>query len=248
MQRRVLLNPRLSLSRFGGAALFVCGAVACTTKTPDAGSPDHEESVRDAGASFRQSAACEEPPPDTFVPEPSSGSWPIQVGVPEGQNPFTLFGNGCNIPIAGTFQGSQYARFAVRFPETESPFVYARFTLTSLENPDAQVARDVNYNVQQLGRCKEDGYCYVTPILANIVPLADVQDELRNHTVAVSVHLFEVENPERFGRTQVWGRLRFSDEDAGQPVDAGDSDAGQLGDGGHSDAGRHGDTGPDDPS
>jgi hypothetical protein len=100
----------------------------------------------------------------------------------------------------------------------KSPLVFARFTVTSLENRDAGVVRDVNFNVEQLGLCRPDGYCYISPVLANIVALAPVQGELRNHEVQISVRLSEVNNEQRFGHTTTWGRLQFPDE---APPDAG---------------------------
>lgn len=209
--------------------LVACGAlsvIGCSWEEPITNSLADAASTREAvDASFLQGQPCDETPRAGYEATEPSGSWPIQIGVPKDPLRFTLFGAGCDIPVMGTIQGNQYARFALRFAGPQSPLVYARFTVSSLENVDAGVVRDVGYNVEHLAVCKSDGYCYVTPILANIVDLADKQDELRGHAVSVSVHLSEVNNEEHFGHSVTWGRLRFPDE---APCAAGSSDSGSC--------------------
>jgi hypothetical protein len=134
---------------------------------------------------------------------------------------FQPFGETCAVPIGGIGQAGLTARLALR-TKSEEPVrdAYVRITLVNFSDPERDPAPNNGPGVERRFDCREDGWCYLVPILIEISHLNRLP-ALEGTVVTFSAEVDSSENSDVFGATYGWGHFVLEDEialsDAGAP-------------------------------
>jgi hypothetical protein len=110
--------------------------------------------------------------------------WSFELGVPvdDVDNEYSPFSSGDNIPVVGTVQGLAIAAFAVRIRAVTaqpnalkvSPVDQVTVALRLRLNGAKKDAVNAGPEVPQRPSCREDGYCYISPLMIDVSELVEL--------------------------------------------------------------------------
>ncbi len=191
------------------SAPFVC-ACEGSSNTDDTEPPD----PRDAGGTGSHgdaapaAAPCNASPPRLFDTG-SQGELQVELGVPDSEAglDFVLLGDGCEVPVFRTFQGLAFLRLGARVPQrqlTDGQKLSFALTVSDLsETPGSPIEHAIDQPLTP--SCRDDGYCYVVPIMTDIAELSPVLDGL-----AAGLEL-QLRTDDSQGSSRAWGVLAVTD-------------------------------------
>ncbi len=186
----------------------------------------------DGGEETTESGPQETDVPDVTCGETPEGaeplpgaSGPLQVELgardPETGIDFLPLGENCSIPIGGLGQAGLTARLALR-TRSDEPVrdAYAVVTLVNFADPEREPAPNNGPGVPRRFDCRQDGWCYLVPLLIEISHLNRLPD-LEGTVVTFSAEVTSVDDSTMSGSSYGWGRFVLEDEvgsaDAGTP-------------------------------
>ncbi len=192
------------------------------TESSDSESTDEPPTGTDIPAPDEEDPCLQTPPGADELPS-SSGSLRIELGARNAETgvDFLPLGETCVIPIGGIGQAGLTARLALRtWSEEPVRDAYVRITLVNFSDPERDPAPNNGPGVVRRFDCREDGWCYLVPILVEISHLNRLP-ELEGTVVTFSAEVVSSEDSDVSGASYGWGHFVLEDEialsDAGAP-------------------------------
>ncbi len=167
--------------------------------------------------------ACTETPQGAEPLPSASGPLEVELGARDSETgiDFLPLDENCSIPIGGLGQAGLTARLALR-TRSDEPLrdAYAVVTLVNFADPEREPAPNNGPGVPRRFDCRQDGWCYLVPLLIEISHLNRLPD-LEGTVVTFSAEVTSVDDSAISGSSFGWGRFVLEDEldsaDAGTP-------------------------------
>ncbi len=179
------------------------------TSLHDSGTPP----VSDASSELPES--CFETPLGAEPLPEATGPLEVELGALDPLTGVDLLplNDGCSIPIGGVGQAGLTARLALRFRTESEPSrdAYARVTLVNYLDREREPAPNNGPGVVRRWDCREDGWCYLAPLLVEISHLNRLP-ALEGTLVTFSAEVEAADDPSSVGSTHGWGRFVREDD------------------------------------